>query len=115
MSNGIEKFVVGKGWVTDDEKAKVQFETDATVKAGVVRWNANGSVPPKDILSQWQRLGMTFDHAKTLAAYQKDMDKLVKRLRSAPPPDAEQMSEMRAAFGSGKTVVNVLTGRKTYL
>ena len=28
-------------------------------------------------------------------------------------PTAEEKSEMRAAFGTGTTVVNVLTGRKT--
>jgi len=30
-------------------------------------------------------------------------------------PSAEQLAEMRAAFGTGTTVVNVLTGRRTSL
>jgi len=30
-------------------------------------------------------------------------------------PDAEQLAEMRAAFGPGETVVNIVTGQRTKL
>jgi len=35
--------------------------------------------------------------------------------RNQRPPSAEEMFEMRAAFGEGVTVVNIITGRKTQL
>ena len=37
------------------------------------------------------------------------------RAESRREPSAEQMYEMRSAFGKGTTVVNVFTGRRTRL
>jgi hypothetical protein len=44
---------------------------------------------------------------RILAEYRQQMK------RSKPSP--EQMSEMRAAFGAGTVVVNVITGKRTKL
>lgn len=110
-----EKFVPGQGFVADDDKARDRFVRDATVKEGVVRWKENGRVPPADILAQWAGLNLPFDLAKSNAAQDADTAAFLKAYRAQPRRrvSAEERYEMRAAFGSGKRVVNILTGRVT--
>jgi hypothetical protein len=53
--------------------------------------------------------------AAQLAAYQKQTDAFIKSYKKARKnhkPSAEERFEMRAAFGSGKTVVDVITGQR---
>jgi hypothetical protein len=102
-------------WIADDDKARRQFR-DATVIDGVVRWQSNGAVPPADCCAQWARLGLAFDLAKTTAARDTELAAfLAEYRRTATAPSAEQRAEMRAAFGPGTEVVNVITGRRTRL
>jgi hypothetical protein len=84
----------------------------------VLRWASNGQVPHDDMLAAWLVLGIitrgqadassqqrAIEAAEFLAAYRNE----------APEPDAEQLREMRAAFGPGQRVVNVATGREYQL
>lgn len=100
------------------DRTAAQFDTDASVGDGVVRWNSNAQVPPVDILELWRHLGKPFDFDKSVAAREVDLDRQIadyrRRMANHVPSD-EEMFEMRAAFGPGSTVVNVLTGEKTYL
>ena len=109
---------VTKRWVADDETARKRF-SDATVTAGVVRWNSNNSVPPQDVLEQWASLGLPFDLKKSVAARDADLTKFTAAYRKAqraaprdPEFEAEMAFERRAAFGPGVTVVDVNSGRK---
>ena len=102
----------------ETERLEAKFESDATVTDGVVRWNANGSVPPADILVFWAHLGKPFDAEASERVRQAETDAFLAQYRESQKnhvPDAEELHEMRAAFGSGETVVNVITGRKLRL
>lgn len=81
---------------------------------GVIRWITSKNVPPSDILEFWKHIGFEFnleeslkqkdiDSAEFLEAYRKQMKNRV--------PSAEELSEMRSAFGPGATVVDVFTGQ----
>jgi len=100
-----------------DERIVEMFER-ATVTNGVPRWNSNGQVPPLDILVAWHGAGLPFDYTKSIAAREADTLAFVEKYRKSQRrrrPSAEEMAEMRAAFGRDTTVVNVITGRRTRL
>lgn len=83
---------------------------------GVVRWDSNGNVVPSDlagavaivygagVLAESAR-ARSAETARFLAEYRASR---VGRVRSA-----EEMFEMRAAFGAGASVVDIITGEVT--
>ena len=97
-----------------------QVEEQANIDAnGVVTWKSNGNVPFDDMLE-----GAIAQGAKgiNLEACRKERkrqnDEFFARYREAQKnrqPSAEEMFEMRAAFGPGAEVVDVITGRKIKL
>ena len=90
---------------------------DAKVDAnGVVRWKSNGEVPPQDVLEIWADAGFSFDFDESNKVREKEFAQFVKRYRKVNKgPSAEDKSEMRASFGPGTKVVNIITGRTTQL
>lgn len=82
---------------------------------GAWRWDSNGSCVPDDYLASTDAPQAERD--LTTEARRAELAQLVAHMRATEPaqPDAEQLAEMRAAFGPGTTVVNVLTGRTTQL
>lgn len=99
-----------------DKIAKDAY-TDAN---GVVRWKSNDNVPPADILENAGLPESTValsTHARdietedVLAEYIKQQEAFWTEPQYAEAR-AEQLAEMRAAFGPGQEVVNVFTGRK---
>jgi len=83
---------------------------------GVYRWKSNNRVPFSDMLECWNLDEETF--AKCVAAREADTSKFVAEYKERMKdyvPSAEEMFEMRAAFGEGTKVVNVLTGKTTQL
>jgi hypothetical protein len=79
----------------------------------VWRWQSNGAVVPLDAAKE---RGIPVDEAMQEAARSAEIRAFLaeyRRLEQAPT--AEEVSEMRAAFGAGTTVVNVITGRRTRL
>lgn len=83
-------------------------------RAGIWYWRSNGHVIPDSV---WREAGLdapdgqaearAADVARDLARYRETMRNHV--------PDAEELYEMRAAFGEGAEVVNVITGKVTRL
>lgn len=90
------------------------FDTDATVDAGgVVRWNSNNQVPPKDVLELWQYVGKPFGYEASLQVQEAETAAfLAEYRRHYKGPSAEQIAEARAAHGPGVELVDVITGRK---
>lgn len=83
---------------------------------GVVRWNSNNRVPPQDVLAFWAHLKFPFDLVLSTAAGERETAQFLADYRAnAKPPSEEQLLEMRAAFGPGEVVVDVLSGRRTKL
>lgn len=90
---------------------------DYDYRDGAFRWNSNGNVIPEDcMLSMAQfttaeiQASQRVRSAET-AAFLAEYREAQKNVE----PSAEELAEMRAAFGEGETVVNVLTGRVTKL
>jgi hypothetical protein len=84
-----------------------------------LRWTSNGRPPMDDMLAALLVLELiTREQADEASAARSLEDAgFIEAYRSASFPvlDAEELAEMRAAFGPGATVVNVITGRKTEL
>lgn len=108
-------------WKKHNEQKRLkliaQFDTDATVKEGIVRWNSNNQVPPDEVLQTWESAGKAFDITKSLAARDDDLNDFLETYRIAqanrsPEQIAEERAMARAAFGPGEKVVNALTGEE---
>lgn len=87
---------------------------------GVYRWASNDAVPPGDCTVPYgihklpgfsavrQQQARNAETKALIAAYRKAQ-------RKAGPPSGERLAEMRAAFGPGAVVVDVISGRRIQL
>jgi hypothetical protein len=86
---------------------------------GAGRWAASGQVIPGDSAVLLVGLGLApaLDLAATAAAHDAETAEVLARYRAThrDPAPAEELAEMRAAFGPGTRVINVITGRETQL
>ncbi len=75
------------------------------------RWCSNDSVIMLDVCRDY---GIPCDTKAQEAARNGYVDAFLAEYRASQPatPSAEEQYEMRAAFGPGKTIVDVITGRK---
>lgn len=99
-------------------KLDVEFDTRTTINDGVVRWISNNNIPPNDILEFWNYLGKDFDYNKTIETSKEETKKFFEEYRQTIKlrnPSSEDLAEMKAAFGPGATVVNIITGEKIQL
>lgn len=102
----------------DAERVIKQFETDAYVIDGVIRWKSNDRIPPNDILELWHYKGKDFDYEKSVAISDHETTLSLRAYRDRMKnysPSPEELSEMRSAFGSGAKVVDVITGKEIQL
>lgn len=89
-------------------------------KHGELRWNSNDSCPMKDMLDEMLQAGLISEQTAniTLECRAKDTEEFIRAYAAemaAQEASTEEEYEMRAAFGAGATVVNVLTGKRYYL
>lgn len=100
------------------ERLSENFEHEVYIQDGVVRWKSNDTVPPKDVLEFWQFVGKQFDAEKSLQMSDKEtqefLDTYKKRMDNHKYSE-EELAEMRAAFGIGTVVVDVVTKQKIKL
>ena len=85
---------------------------------GVVRWTSNNRVMPKDcreILSHTVYRDLYSEDASRAAEEAETAAFLEAYRKSYKGPGEEEKAEMRAAFGTGATVVNVITGERIRL
>ncbi len=83
---------------------------------GVWRWVSSNNVPFEDMLECWNLSQETLD--KCIEARERDTSEFLTDYRKQMEnyePSAEEMYEMRAAFGEGEEVVNVITGKTIQL
>lgn len=112
----IEGLTSARKWERENaERVTKQLRENATITDGVVRWNTNNQVPPEDIVEFAAYIGMPVDVEKSKAAREKDNDEFFKRYRErqanlTEEQRAERAFEMRAAFGPGEKVVDIITG-----
>ena len=85
---------------------------------GVVRWTSNNRVMPKDcreILSHTVYRDLYSEDASRAAEEAETAAFLESYRKSYKGSSEEEKAEMRAAFGTGSTVVNVITGERIRL
>ena len=85
---------------------------------GVVRWTSNNRVMPKDcreILSHTAYRDLFSEEASRAAENAETAAFLERYRKNYTGPSEEEKAEMRAAFGTGSTVVDVITGKRIRL
>ncbi len=85
---------------------------------GVVRWTSNNRVMPKDcreILSHTAYRDFFSEEASRAAEDAEIAASLESYRKNYTGPSEEEKAEMRAAFGTGSTVVDVITGERIRL
>lgn len=85
---------------------------------GVVRWTSNNRVMPKDcreILSHTAYRDLFSEEASRAAEDAETAAFLESYRKNYTGPSEEEKAEMRAAFGTGSTVADVITGKRIRL
>jgi hypothetical protein len=99
-------------------RLRAKFFNDAYLVDGVPHWKSNNQIPPKDILEFWEYSCLPFNFEQSEIARDKETTRFLAEYRESMRnyvPSDEELFEMRAAFGPGETVVNVITGQVTKL
>lgn len=103
-----------------DLESLIRHATDGSlvIEDGVGRWTTN-RVVPADVADQLAAFGLApgLDLAATKAARDAETAAFLQQYRDRQPAQAsaEEVAEMRAAFGPGAEVVDVISGRRTQL
>ena len=85
---------------------------------GVVRWTSNNRVMPKDcreILSHTVYRDLFSEDASRASEEAETAAFLESYRKNYKGPSEEEKAEMRAAFGTGSTVVDIITGERIRL
>ena len=78
---------------------------------GAIRWKNNGSYLMDNFCEMLEYAGYQFSRKATAEARNIQVKKCLKDYRmNYNGPSAEELLEMRSAFGAGETVVDVITG-----
>ena len=78
---------------------------------GAIRWESNGSYLMDDFCEMLEYAGYQFSRKATAKARNIQVKKCLKDYRmNYNGPSAEELLEMRSAFGAGETIVDVITG-----
>lgn len=108
----------GEYWVKEANKEldKVRDELDRgeiTIDEKGVARNCIGSVLMNDMAVKVYYAGGTIDLNETAKAREIEVEKeLAEYRRNYKGPSAEELAEMKAAFGPGEVVVDLITGKK---
>jgi hypothetical protein len=100
----------------DAERLRYAFDTDTIKVEGVLRWRSNNSVPPQDILDFWKHIGKRFNMSLSVAAREREQKAFLtsyRKARANRPTSHEEMYELQAVHGRGKTIIDVGSGRQT--
>ena len=112
---------LGAYWKQSAEKEleKVREELEQgliTIDENGVARNRIGRVLMSDMLEKLTYITDAVDTEATTKAREEETAKAREEYRkNARPATEEELDEMRAAFGKGKTVVNIITGQKYHL
>ncbi|HEL0822051.1 TPA: hypothetical protein TU246_000583 [Streptococcus equi subsp. zooepidemicus] len=112
---------LGAYWKNSAEKEleeirKALAEGKITIDENGVARNCIGRVLMSDMLEKLTYVTDEVDEEATKAARDEEVTRsLAEYRRNAKPASEEELSEMRAAFGEGQTIVNILTGERITL
>lgn len=104
-------------YLRDYDRYVKMYEETYIDKHGVLRWKTSNNVPPEELLLLWKYERKRFDLDITLNGSNNDLKRVINESRKyeanmSDEARRERELEMRAAFGPGVDVVNVLTGKK---
>lgn len=90
---------------------------EAAFAGGVMRWKSNNRVPFDDVLRAAKAGGLPVDIERSRQARNADTAAILAEYRQARASEtdaerAEHRAELRAAFGPGAVVVDVVTGER---
>lgn len=108
---------LGAYWKDSAEKELKRIEKDLnegkiTIDASGVARNCIGRVLMNDLLEKLAYITDEVDIEATQAAKAAEVSKSLEDYRrNARPASHEELNEMRAAFGEGQSVVNIITGQ----
>ena len=112
----------GAYWKAEAEKeiAKMQARVDndelRTNMNGGAFWSESGNYVPEHIIELLTYVDFPFDPEETRRAREAQHDIILENYRkNYQGPSEEELIEMRAAFGTGVTVVDVITGQEISL
>ncbi|HEL0548236.1 TPA: hypothetical protein TUU01_002225 [Streptococcus equi subsp. zooepidemicus] len=112
---------LGAYWKNSAEKELEEIRKDLaeekiTIDENGVARNCIGRVLMSDMLEKLTYVTDEVDEEATKAARDEEVTRsLAEYRRNAKPASEEELSEMRAAFGEGQTIVNILTGERITL
>ena len=112
---------LGAYWKTSAEKELEKIKEDLkqgliTIDENGVARNCIGRVLMSDMLEKLTYITDEVDAEATNAARDEEVQRSLATYRAnAKPASEEEKNEMRAAFGKGQTVVNILTGERIKL
>ncbi len=112
---------LGAYWKQSAEKEleKVREELEKgliTIDGNGVARNRIGRVLMSDMLEKLTCVTDAVDAEATRKAREKEVAKTLEEYRrNAGPATGEELDEMRATFGRGRTVVNIITGQEYHL
>lgn len=105
----------GEFWKKDAEKrvayALKQADELGIVEAdGAIKWKTNGRYLMDDLCEILEYAGYSFSRKATEAARERQVEEELIAYRNRTAGE-EEIREMRNAFGSGTTVVDILSGK----
>ena len=112
---------LGAYWKASAEKELERISEELeqgliTIDENGVARNRIGRVLMGDMLEKLAHITDKVDAKATAAAREEETSRSLAAYRaSAKPASEEEKNEMRAAFGKGQTVVNILTGERITL
>ena len=112
---------LGPFWQKEAEKAIAKVKEDLengkiTIDTNGVARNCIGRVLMDDMMEKLLMVTDRADAAATASARDAEVEReLAEYCAAKRPHSAEELAEMRAAFGPGTTVVDVITGEKIEL
>ena len=96
------------------ENVKYADENAVVEDDGAIRWKS-GNYVPDDYCEKLEYAGYHFSRAATAKKRDIQDKKFIEEYRKHyKGPSEEELIEMRAAFGAGTTVVDVITGKEIY-
>ena len=98
------------------EKAVRKATEDAIVEEdGAIRWKSNDRYLMDDLCEMLEYAGFVFSRKATEIKRDAQNDEFLASYRRNHRTTEEEKREMRAAFGEGQVIVNVITGERIYL
>lgn len=112
---------LGGVWKKEAERELARLVEDARERAtveedGAIKWNSNGKYLPEHCCERLEYAGFGFSREATKAKREIQNREFIEQYRkNQAEPTEDELAEMRAAFGPGATVVDVISGREIQL